>query len=275
MRGRLVHDIPIASIVRRPQVRERRGKEDRLALERSVKQSGILVPLLGHDEGDVVVLDDGYGRIEVAEALGHATVPMIVSDHVPTPAELVTLQLVVNTNRSDLTVMEKSRALARLMQETGWSAAQVSLELGKPSPAMISKLLALQVHPKWVQDLIDEGGIPLSSAYAIATVADASERERLFHEVLEGRLTRDRLVAQTKAVKSGRTIARASKRQRTPRERVVIKLDGGGSISVSAPALSVEALSQWFSQLAERIRTAGADGRPLAEVVKDISRNGQ
>jgi ParB/RepB/Spo0J family partition protein len=256
-------------------VRERRSEEDRLALAQSVKQSGILVALLGHCEDSDIVLDDGYGRLDAAAAAGLETVPMVVSDHAPTPAELITLQLVVNTLRSDLTVMEKSRALARLMQETGWSAAQVSVKLGKPSPASISKLLALQVHPREVQDLIDAGRIPMSSAYFIATVADAAERERLIREVLDGRLTRDRLVAQTKVVKAGRSAAPPRKPRQVVRERVSIPLGEGRSVSVSAPTLSVESLIAWFADLAERIRTAGADGRPLAEVIRAISGNGK
>ncbi|HMQ17179.1 MAG TPA: hypothetical protein PKC49_14515, partial [Phycisphaerae bacterium] len=133
----------------------------------------------------------------------------------------------------------------------------------------------LLVLPREVQDLIDAGRVPMSSAYAICTVPDAAERERLIQAVLDGRLTRDRLVAETKAVKAGRPNPRTSTRQRTARERVVIKLGEGRSVAVSAPTLSVDSVVTWFIDLAEQLRHAGADGRPLAEIARSISGNGK
>lgn len=267
-----IHSVKVKDIVRRPQVRECRSQEDRLVLAQSVAQNGIYVPLIGHWEDGQAVLDDGYGRLEAAESAGFDAVPMILTDHVPTPAELLTLQLVVNTARSDLTVMEKSRAFARLMQETGWSAAEMSVKLGKPSPSTISKLLTLQLLPKAVQDLADAGRLPMSSAYAIATIADAAERARLVQEVVDGKLTRDQLIAESKIVKSGRRSTPSRQPRQVKRERVLIRLGEGRSVSLSAPTITAEDIVSWLTELAERIRSAGADGRPLADIVAEVSR---
>jgi ParB/RepB/Spo0J family partition protein len=270
MSERIVQDVAIERIIRPPQLRERRSEADRLALRQSVKQNGILVPCLGHAEGSAIAVDEGYGRVDAAEYVGLRSVPMIVSDHAPTAAERLVLQLVANTLRSDLTVMEKSRAYDRLIRETAVTASEVALKCGS-SPATISRLLALQVLPRTIQDFIDAGRIPMSSAYAIATVPDAAERERLIQEVLDGRLTRDKLVAKTKVSRSARGVSRPRKPRQVRRERVVIPLGEGRSVSVTGPTLSVESVIAWLSDLLDRIRTAGAEGCPLSDVVKTVS----
>ncbi|MCZ7632948.1 MAG: ParB/RepB/Spo0J family partition protein [Phycisphaerales bacterium] len=273
MREHVVQQVPTGKPVSPGNIRARLDEEEQVSLAQSIARNGILVPLLGHYEGDAIIVDDGHRRLDAARRAGLATVPMLIAETAPTPAERVTLQLLANTQRQGLKVTEHARALHDLMQATGWSAAEVSVRLGRPSPGTISKLLSLLVLPRDVQDLIDAGRIPMSSAYATCTVPDAAERERLIQAVLEGRLTRDRLVAETKAVKAGRPAPRTNKRQRVARERVVIRLGEGRSVAVSAPTLTVDAVVNWFMDLAEQLRHAGADGRPLAEVARSISGN--
>lgn len=273
MVDRRLEDVPVEVIVCPPQIRDVRSEDDRIVQHRSVKENGILVPLLGHREGGGIILDDGYGRLEAARAEGLATVPMLVSDRAPTPAERGILQIIVNTQFAGLRVMELSRAYAHLMKETNWSAAEVSSKLGgKPSTSHLCKLLTLQVFSREVQDFIDAGRIPMSSAYAIAIVPDAAERERLIQEVLGGRLSRDKLVAQSKAIRAKGGVRRSRSPKTARRERVVIPFGQGRSIAVSAPALSVDSVVAWLGELAERIRSAAAgSGQSLVDVVKSIS----
>lgn len=212
MAGHIVEQVPTGKPVSPGNIRARLIEEEQVSLAQSIARNGILVPLLGHYEGEPLILDDGHRRLDAAKRVGLAVVPMLISDHAPNPAERLTLQLVVGTQRQGLSVTEHARALHDLMRETGWSASEVSVRLGRPSPGTISKLLSLLVLSREVQDLIDAGRIPMSSAYQIVTVSDAAERERLIREVLDGKLTRDRLVAQTKAVKAGRTAGRTKRR---------------------------------------------------------------
>ncbi|MCL4720243.1 MAG: ParB/RepB/Spo0J family partition protein [Phycisphaerae bacterium] len=275
MPAHVIQQVPTDKLVSPGNIRTRLDEEEQVSLAQSIAQNGILVPLLGHYEGDAIIVDDGHRRLDAARRAGLATVAMLIAEKAPSPAERVTLQLLANTQRQGLKVTEHARALHDLMKATGWSAAEVSLRLGRPSPGTICKLLSLLVLPRDVQDLIDAGRIPMSSAYQIVTVPDAAERERLIQAVLDGRLTRDRLVAETKAVKAGRPAPRTSTRQRVARERVVIKLGEGRSVAVSAPTLSVDSVANWFMDLAEQLRHAGADGRPLAEIARSISGNGK
>lgn len=263
--------VPIASIVVQPQVRDVAEDAELAALAGSIARHGVLVPLLGHDEDGEIILDDGHRRLVAARQAGLASVPMVVSDGVPSPAGRTTMQLVANAFRADLRVMEKARAIQLLMQDAGWTASEVSARLGGPSPSSISKLLALLVLPRHMQDLIDAGKIPMSSAYAIATVTDAAERERLVGEVVGGKLTRDGLVERIAARKQGNLGPRARKPAPARKERVTIPLGQGRSIALSAPSLTPECLVASVSELLDRLRDAAASGRPLPEVLELVT----
>lgn len=192
---------------------------------------------------------------------------MIVAEQAPTPAELLTLQLVANCQRSSLKTMERVRAIAKLMTESGWSASEVSLRLGGPSEATISKLLTLLVLPKEVQELIDAGRIPTSSAYSIATVNDAEERQRLVAAVLDGGLKRDELVNRIKSLKRNHQQPRRPRQaKRPPRERVTVPLGAGRAITVAGPGLSVDTLITWLDQLLNRIKRINGPGVGLKEL---------
>lgn len=265
-----IHDVPIDTLISSGNIRAALDEERQVALARSIAESGVAVPLIGHYEGDTIVLDDGHCRWDAARRAGKDVVPMLLSDHTPTSAERVTFQLLANTQARGLKVMEHARALNELMQATGWSAAQVSAKLGSPSASQISKLLSLLVCTRDVQDLIDDGRIPMSSAYEIVKVGDAAERERLIREVLEGRLTRDGLAAQTKATRAGKAGA-PRKPKRALRERVVFALGQGRSLAMCAPALNVESAAAWLMELAQRIKGLTGNGRTLSEIAKAIS----
>lgn len=251
----------------RSNIREQLGEEEQVAFAQGIRANGILVPLLGHREGDLVVVDDGHRRLDAATRAGLEVVPILVADHAPTPAELLTLQLVANCQRSNLKPMERVRAIDRLMKESGWSAAQVSDRLGERSESMISKLLTLLVLPKEMQDLIDAGRIPISSGYALATVNDSNKREQLVAGVLEGRLKRDDLVKRVKSLRSNHhRSSRLQRAKRPPRERVTVPLGAGRAITVAGPDLSVETLIAWLDQLLNRIRRINAPGVGLKDL---------
>lgn len=253
-------------------IRERLVEEEQVALAESIRQNGIQVPCIGYEDGAFVVPLDGHRRIDAAPRAGLDAVPMCVLDHLPSPGEVARLQLVINCHRSDLKPTERARAIERLMHQSGWSAAQVSARLGERSESMISKLLTLLVLPKDMQDLIDAGRIPISSAYSIATVNDAEERQRLVAAVLDGSLRRDQLVKRIKSLKRNQQQPRRPRQaKRSPRERVTVPLGAGRAITFVGPGLCVETLITWLEDLVNRIRivnTAGVGLKDLATLLR-------
>jgi len=264
----ILRSVPIESIRTRPQVRERIKEEDQASLAASIEHNGVLVPLLGHREDGEIILDDGHQRLGAAKRAGLTHVPMVISDHTPSSAERIQFQLITNAHRVDLGTTERARAIQQLMQETKWSASEVSTKLSGPSPATISKLLTLLVLPRPVQDLIDEGKLPMSSAYTIATVTDSAERERLIEEVLSGKMTRDRLVKHVKAARNNKS---PRTRKQVPKAKITFPLGRGRSVSVSAPTLTTEHVADWLMELAMQAKRESDSGHSLEETVKIIT----
>lgn len=264
----LVEHIPSKRIEVRSNIRDRLVEAEQVSLAQCIKANGILVPLLGYREGDAVVVLDGHRRLDAANRAGLDAVPMIVAEHAPTPAELLTLQLVANCQRSSLKTMERVRAIAKLMTESGWSASEVSIRLGGPSEATISKLMALLVLPREVQDLIDAGRIPISSGYVLATVTDPNERAPLVAGVLDGSLKRDQLVTRVKSLKNKQQrVVRPRRTNRPPRERVTVPLGPGRAVTVVGPGLSADTLVAWLEDLVNRIRGFNTPGVGLKDMI--------
>jgi len=274
MPKRTVQDLPIELVDPEPQVREHFDEESLLALAMTVKIVGVQQPITVRRVGDRYRIIAGERRWRAAKLAGLATIPAIVMEGELSEAEIIELQLIENCAREDLNPAEKAKAYDRLMKATNRPAAEIARRVGT-SPATVSKVTSLLLLAPEILEHVQAGRIPYSSAYELAKLGDVTEQRRLAKEVLDGRLTRDRLVAETKAVKAGRPAPRVSTRQRVARERIVIRLGEGRSVAVSAPTLSVESVVTWFIDLAEQLRHAGADGRPLAEVVKCVSSNGK
>lgn len=260
--------VAVADLVRRPQPRVHFDEAELESLMQSIRENGILQPLLVHREAGAIVLDDGHRRLEAAMRLGHTEVPVVISEGPLSEPERLQLQLVVNCQRSGLSPIEESRAIAQLIRQTGWSAAQASLKLGR-SAAQVSKLLTLLVLPESVQTAVASGRIAMSTAYELVKIPEPTAREALMKEAVEFGLTREQLLGKLKAPVAGPPKLRQP--QRTRPERVRLRVSGGGSIIVTGPDVDLHRLLLWLEQCLSRLRSSSGSGATLAEVVRDWS----
>lgn len=269
--SRTVEQVRVTDLICLPQVREQTGfsDEELAGLAQSIREAGVLQPLLVRREGGKLVILDGERRLRAARLAGLETVPVLIEEASLAEGDILHRQLVIDAQRVGLSPMERAKAIQRLMLATDWTAREVAVKLGV-SPAQVSKLLALTVLPGDIQDAVAGGRLAMSTAYELAKIADAPQRERLTAEALAGGLTRDALAKQARELPDKCTPARA-RRKSAPRERVLIQLGEGRSVSLSAPSITAEDIVFWLTELAERIRNVGADGRPLADIVAEVS----
>jgi ParB family transcriptional regulator, chromosome partitioning protein len=259
-----VQQIPINQIVVRKQVRETFDEEELAGLAQSIAENGILQPLLGHREGESVVLYKGERRLRTAKRAGLATVPVIIEDRELSGAEIVQRQLVINCQRADLSAIEKARAIDQLIRRTGLPASQVAIKVGM-SPTMISNLASLLTLPPAMQDQVASGELKVSTAYELARVSDPVERARLAGEAVGQGLSRDQVVARIKT-------ARGTTTPRAAAKRAVAALGSGRSITVSGPGLNLERLVDWLEELlakARKVRTKGVELDTFLRLLRD------
>src|SRR5689334_14677345 len=105
----------IASLTVRPQARTTFDEQALVELAQSIREQGILHPLLAHKEGDRIVVDDGERRFRAAKVVGLTTVPVIVTDRPLTAAERLQVQLVSACQRQGLSVLDEARAIKHLI----------------------------------------------------------------------------------------------------------------------------------------------------------------
>jgi ParB family chromosome partitioning protein len=201
-----VASIPTDRIVRdEGQPREEFDEEaiDRLA--ESLRTRGQLQPIrVRWDEGrGAYVVVVGERRWRAAQRAGLPTLMCVIVDRPMDPAEILAVQLVENALREDLKPIEQARAYRRLMEANGWASRQVAAELNV-SQAAVVKALALLELPAAVQDAVEAGDLPASTAYEVAKLADPAAQAELARAARSEGLTRSEVVEAVRAVKSRR-----------------------------------------------------------------------
>ncbi|TWT45292.1 Chromosome-partitioning protein Spo0J [Phycisphaerae bacterium RAS1] len=262
-----VQNMPLDRVVCETQERKRFDEEPLVGLAQSIAESGVLQPVLVRREGSSFVCVDGERRLRAAKRAGLTAVPVIVEDRELSPADVTLRQTVLNSQRQELTPIERARAFSKLIQESGWTAAEVARRTGF-SEATISRLTALLTLPDEVVKRIEAGEIPASTAYQIAIAGDGQTQAKLASEAANGKLSRDRVVERSRRSRRA-TLPRRVKRP--ARERFTVRLGPGRSLTVSGPNLTLTSLTAWLQALLTRISTLEPQDMALADAAKALS----
>jgi ParB/RepB/Spo0J family partition protein len=171
--------VPLHAI--KPSPRNPRRRCDPRALEdltASVRQQGVLEPILLRPAGKGYEIVAGERRFLAATAAGLASVPAIV--RALDDAQAGEIALIENIQREDLPPLIEAEAYAALVKRHGYSQADIAAKTGK-SPAYVSQRLALLALPKAAREALDAGRLPLRVALLLTRVpatlqAEAAER---------------------------------------------------------------------------------------------------
>ena len=191
--------IPTSSIVMNPH--QPRKDIDHAALEElidSIREHGILQPLVVVRRGNQYQLIAGERRLRSAAIIGLPTVPAIVRD--ATTQEQLELAIVENVQRKDLNPMERAFAYRKLIDDFGLTQDQVAKRVSK-SRVTVANTIRLLELPEDVQRAVAEEKISEGHAKVIAGASSAKEQLRLFKQIFE----------QSLSVRGGERLARAKR----------------------------------------------------------------
>ncbi len=138
------------------------AKIDELAA--SIRNQGIIQPLIVRPKNDGFELIAGERRWRAAMRAGLSHVPVVVrdaSDH-----EAMQIALVENLQREDLNSIEEANGYRRLQEEFHWSQEEMAEKVGKSRPA-IANALRLLTLPNEVQQEVSSGKLPAGHARAL------------------------------------------------------------------------------------------------------------
>lgn len=200
-------ELALADIHPNPDQPRRRIDPAALAvLVESVRQHGLVQPVVVRPDAEGYVLIAGERRWRAAREAGLERVPALVRE--ADERGRLELALVENLVREDLSPMEVARACAVLTEDFGQSHQQVADRLGRARPT-VSNLLRLLELPDDVQGMVDRG--ELSEGHARAVLMADGARER--------RLLAERIIAGGLSVREAERLARKDADQRRPATR--------------------------------------------------------
>ncbi len=191
--------VEIGRISPNPQQPRRSFDEAKITeLAASIRDQGIIQPLVVRRNGDRYELIVGERRLRAAIKAGLREVPVVVreaSDH-----DSLQLALIENLQREDLNPIEEAQAFRRLHEEFHLSQEEVAQKIGKSRPA-VANSLRLLLLPDEVQHEVADGRLPAGQARALLGLGNEVSIVAAAREVIaRGLSTRatERLVARLK-----------------------------------------------------------------------------
>jgi ParB family chromosome partitioning protein len=146
----------------------------------SIRQSGLIQPLVVRQAGGAYQLVAGERRWRACKQIGLTQVPVVVTELSDEDSLLVAL--VENLQREDLNAIDESEAYARLRQEFGLSQEAVAERVGKSRVAVANSLRLLNL-PRPIQEDIRDGTLSAGHGRALLSVPDAARREALWKDI--------------------------------------------------------------------------------------------
>lgn len=191
-------DIAIGLIVPNPHQPRLHFDEAKLVeLADSIKEHGILQPLIVTKTKDGYELIAGERRLQAAKRAGLSQVPVVVKE-VDNQAKLE-LAIIENIQRHDLNPIEEAKAYLRLVEEFGLGQEAVAKKMGK-SRSTVANTLRLLTLPVEIQRAVIEGKLSEGHAKALLAIDNPEKQRALFELIIKEELTVRETEERAKAV---------------------------------------------------------------------------
>ncbi len=195
--GERVEELPLGAVRPNPHQPRRRFDPERLAeLAASVREHGVLEPIVVRSTADGFEIVAGERRWRAAAIAGLERVPVVVRE--VTDDRMLEIALVENLQREDLGLWEEASALRALMQSYGWTQEQLAEHVAK-SRSHVANTLRVLALPEGARALVEEGRLSLGHVKAILE-APPEHVEGLARAAAEGGLTVREVAARVAAI---------------------------------------------------------------------------
>ncbi len=238
------------------QPRQTFAPEDLEDLTRSIREKGILQPILVRPlGGDAYEIVAGERRWRAAQAAKLHDVPVVVREM--GDGEALELAIVENVQRADLNAIEEAAAYHALMDQFGYTQERIATEVGKSRPHVANTLRLLKL-PESVKAMVRDGRLSAGHARTLLGVDDPEARAR---EIVEGAMNVRQAEQRSKAIRKGdggqvredpniKVIESNLSKILGLKVKIVHKGDKGGDIRISYKTL------EQFDDIARRLSRA-------------------
>jgi len=152
----------------------------------SIRQYGLLQPILVQKRKDYYEIIAGERRWRASMKAGLKEVPVIIRDY--TDQEVMELSLIENLQREDLNPMEEARAYRRLSDEFGLTQEDIAGKVSKSRSVIANSMRLLKLETR-VQEMVVKNQLTAGHARALAGLEDGEVQYSLAQQILENSLS--------------------------------------------------------------------------------------
>ena len=170
----------------REQPRKNFDEDALLELSESVKQHGVLQPLLVQDKKDYYEIIAGERRWRAAKLAGLKEVPVIIKNL--TEQEIVEISLIENIQRENLNPIEEALAYKRLLNEFNLKQDEVAERVSKSRTAVTNSMRLLKLDER-VQQMVIDDLISTGHARALLGIEDKEQQYAVAQQIFDEKLS--------------------------------------------------------------------------------------
>ena len=196
----------------REQPRKEFDEDSLMELADSIKQFGILQPLLVQKRKDYYEIIAGERRWRAAKIAGIKEVPIIIRDY--TDQEIVEISLIENIQRENLNPIEEAMAYKRLLEEFHLKQDEVAERVSKSRTAVTNSMRLLKLSPR-VQQMIVDDMISTGHARALLAIDDEEQQYQLANRIFDEKLSVRETEKLVKALKNPKKEVKKQKQEHT------------------------------------------------------------
>ena len=196
----------------REQPRKDFDEDSLVDLADSIKQFGILQPLIVQQKKDYYEIIAGERRWRAAKMAGIKEVPVIIKNY--TDQEIVEISLIENIQRENLNPIEEARAFKRLLEEFNLKQDEVAERVSKSRTAVTNSMRLLKLSDR-VQQMIIDDMISTGHARALLALDDEEQQYQLANRIFDEKLSVRETEKLVKALKDPKKMVRKEKIEHT------------------------------------------------------------
>ncbi len=177
--------VPVSRIKPNPfQPRKVFRPEDLQELVQSVKERGILQPIVVRKKGEIWEIIAGERRYRAAQKLGMLTMPVVEIQ--ASDVESLELALIENLQRADLSPLEEAEGYRRLQEEFNMTQEQIAQKVGKDRATVANAMRLLKLSPE-VKAMLASGELSAGHARVLASLPTPQEQYKWAERIVRQR----------------------------------------------------------------------------------------
>ena len=194
----------------REQPRRNFEEDSLLELADSIKQFGVLQPLIVRKRKDYYEIIAGERRWRAAKMAGVKEIPVIIKDF--TEQEVLEIALIENIQREDLNPIEEAMAFKRLLTEFNLKQDEVAERVSKSRTAVTNSMRLLKLDEK-VQQMVIDDMITTGHARALLAIEDPELQYNLANKIFDEKLS----------VRETESLVKSIKNPKEPKQKKMVK----------------------------------------------------